>query len=535
MVATVGSIQVAFRSDMAAYEASLKAGEKSTGRFERNANRATQGVGQSFIRMGGLAKAAIGGLVAGVAAGGITALVGEFRDVAKAIATIGDRARQAGLDAASFQKIAFVADQNRIEVDDLTSGIREMQLRMDEFIISAGKSGSGAEALQRLGYTVDELRDKLQNPLDLFTEIVGRIEKFDKAAQIRLFDEVFGGDGERLIRVLDQGEAGIRAMVQQAVDLNLVLSDEVIESAAELDRRFNIVAQTVGSSLKRAIVEAAQALQDFISAFNGFEAQRTAALDEQLVILGKERLDVERQILELRDKQRRGEGVGDGILGTGIGESTIGEALAVHERRMEALSAEEEKILAVVAARRQAADVPAPPAGETWTPPAFTAGGGGRAKGAASADREAEAVRRLIAELEEELRLIGATDLERDISTTLRQAGAAATDEQRAKIVGLVAALHAEAEAQQRAGEAMSLYRDIAGGVLNDLRGALADGKLEWAELADVAINALNKIVDKLLNDLLDAIFTVNKAGIGGGGGGDFLGTLGTLNLTKGL
>lgn len=534
MVATIGSIQVAFRSDMAAYEASLKAGEKSTGRFERNANRAALGVGQSFIRMGGLAKAAIGGLVAGVAAAGVTGAVGALRDVARSVAEIGDQAKRAGVSAKVFQEWSAVAQAARIPVDSLTDGLKELSLRADEFIVTG--AGPAAEAFARLGYSATDLKTKLADPSALLLEMIGRLGQLDKAAQIRIADELFGGTGgERFVELISQGTDGIRATIDEAHRLGNVLSDEVIESAAELDRKFNLVAQTVGNSLKRAIVEAAEALQNFISAFNGFEAQRTAALDERLAALGKERLDVERQILELRDKQRRGEGVGDGIFGTGIGESTIGEALAVHERRMEALSAEEEKILAVVAARRKAQETPAPPAGETWTPPAFTAGGGGRAKGAASADREAEAVRRLISELEEELRLIGATDLERDISTTLRRAGAAATDEQRAKIVGLVAALHAEAEAQQRAGEAMSLYRDIAGGVLNDLRGALADGKLEWAELADVAINALNKIVDKLLNDLLDAIFTVNKAGIGGGGGGDFLGTLGTLNLTKGL
>lgn len=148
-----------------------------------------------------------------------------------------------------------------------------------------------------------------------------------------------------------------------------------------------------------------------------------------------------------------------------------------------------------------------------------------------AAEREAEAVRRLIGELEHELSIIGATALEQDIANTLRQAGAAATDDQRAKIISLITAIHAEEEARRQAADATALYRDIASGVMNDLRSALSDGKLEWEELADVALRALDRIVDKLLNDLLDALFQVGKAGSGIGGGGDFLGTLGTLNL----
>lgn len=494
MVATVGSIKVAFDADLRAYEASLRKGEKSTDRFERNAGKAVDGVGQQFIRLGGLAKAGLAGLATGLVAGGVTGIIGKFGEVARSVAEIGDRAKQAGLDARSFQKLAFVAEQNRVEVDDLTSGIREMQLRMNEFITSAGKSGTAAESLQRLGFTVDDLRKKLKDPAQLFSEIVGKVEKLDKSSQIRVFDDIFGGDGERLVRLISEGEQGIRDQIKAAEDLGIVLSDDVIASAAELDRKFNIVAQTVGSTLKSAIVSAAESLVDFINAFKGFEFERTAKLDERMASLGKDRLDVERQILELKDKQRNGESVGDGIFGTSVGESTYVEAMADYQRRLEAISAEEQTIGKIIDERRTAK----PPA-STWVPPEIPTitTGGGRDKAAAKAEREADAVRRLIDELENEKSLIGATDLERDISNTLRQAGAAATDDQRAKIVSLVAAIHAETEAQRQAADAQQLYGDIAKGVLSDLRGALSDGKLSWEELGDVALNVLETATDR--------------------------------------
>src|SRR5690606_3912801 len=68
-------------------------------------------------------------------------------------------------------------------------------------------------------------------------------------------------------------------------------------------------------------------------------------------------------------------------------------------------------------------------------------GKGGRSKAASEAEREAAAVRDLIADLEHERSLIGMTDVEREKANALRQAGAAATDEQRAKIGSLIEAI----------------------------------------------------------------------------------------------
>ena len=49
---------------------------------ERRAKRSTEGVGAAFVRMGGLAKVALGGLAAGLVAGGVTGIVRNFGEIA---------------------------------------------------------------------------------------------------------------------------------------------------------------------------------------------------------------------------------------------------------------------------------------------------------------------------------------------------------------------------------------------------------------------------------------------------------------------
>jgi hypothetical protein len=297
-----------------------------------------------------------------------------------------------------------------------------------------------------------------------------------------------------------------------------VLDDEIIARAAEADAKFNKLAHTVGQNLRGAIVSAATALQDFINAFNGFEAQRTAKLDENLSALGRERLEIEREIGELRERQRQGHvGAGDGILGSSIGESLIGESIAEHQRRLDALAAEEEMILRVVSARDKAAKTPEPTATGGWSPSPYTpppsGGGSSRDASAAAAEREAEAVRRLISDLQHEMQLVGATNLERDVANALRQAGAAATAEQRAQIVSLVTALAAEEEATRKATEAIEEMGDLGKDAMRGLIDDLVAGK----DAGEAFANVLSKIGSRLIDLALNGLFS--GGGIGGGGG----------------
>lgn len=461
---------------MRGIESALKRPQKEMDRV----GRAAEKMERRLAKVGGVIKSFGAGLVGGLVAGGVAGIVRQFGQVAKSVAMIGDEAKRAGVTAKVFQEWKAVAEQARIPVDALTDGLKELSLRGDEFAVTG--RGSAAEAFARLGYGAAELKTKLHDPSALLLEIIDRLGKFDKAAQIRISDELFGGSaGEKFVQLIDQGAAGIRRTIDQAHALGNVMDDELIAKAAEVDRQFTIVSQTVGSALKSAIVSAASALQDFIDKFNGFEARRDASLADDAARLGRERLDIERKISDLRAKRDRGESVGDGIFGTSIGESTFGEASYDLNRRLEALAAEEKMITDLLEARRKLREAPAG-TGTVFTPPTYTppsTGGGKRDASAAAAEREADAVRRLISELEFERSLIGLTEVERETAITLRQAGASATDDQRREIAALISEIDRERAALD---------------ALRDAQEAAAEAG-EWA--GDLISDALVSIIDK--------------------------------------
>ena len=102
------------------------------------------------------------------------------------------------------------------------------------------------------------------------------------------------------------------------------------------------------------------------------------------------------------------------------------------------------------------------------------------------------------------------------------------TPEQVRQIDEVSAAYARQADELRKAQNELAFQKDLMRGALGDLKSALADGKLEWEELGQIAVNVLDKITDKLLDDVVNAIFEVNRAGSSGGGGG-FLGFLGGL------
>ena len=74
-------------------------------------------------------------------------------------------------------------------------------------------------------------------------------------------------------------------------------------------------------------------------------------------------------------------------------------------------------------------------------------------------------------------------------------------------------------EATKKAQEAMQFVKNTTAGFVNELRDGLRNGESFWEAFGNAAISVLDRIADKLLNDVLDAVFQVSNAGASSGGG----------------
>jgi hypothetical protein len=247
-------------------EAGLKkansAQRKASGEMERRAKQSADKINTTYGRMSsnlaGAFKRMSIPLLAGIAS---ASTVRALRDTTRGIAAVGDEAKRAGVSAKAFQEWKFVAEQNRIGVDAMTDGLKELNLRADEFVMT-GK-GAGAEAFQRLGYGAAELKSKLEDPSKLLLEIFERSRKLSTAGRIRVADEIFGGSaGERFVELMARSDAELRNTIGKAHELGAVMDDQMIAKAAELDRKFNELSTTVSNLGKRMAVGFAEGVAD---------------------------------------------------------------------------------------------------------------------------------------------------------------------------------------------------------------------------------------------------------------------------------
>lgn len=139
---------------------------------------------------------------------------------------------------------------------------------------------------------------------------------------------------------------------------------------------------------------------------------------------------------------------------------------------------------------------------------------------------------RQIAALEAERDAIGLTEqaaaalrYETQLLNEAQQRGISLTDAQKSELSSLAQVMASIEEKTRQMGIALDFAKEVTGGFFDDFFAGIENGKSVWESFGDAALGVLDRIADKLLNDVLHAVFQVSGAG-GGVGGGGLLGWL---------
>ncbi|PLT99140.1 phage tail tape-measure protein [Sinorhizobium medicae] len=134
---------------------------------------------------------------------------------------------------------------------------------------------------------------------------------------------------------------------------------------------------------------------------------------------------------------------------------------------------------------------------------------------------------RQIAALEAERDAIGLTEqaaavlrYETQLLNEAQQRGISLTDAQKSELSSLAQVMASIEEETRQMGVALDFAKEVTGGFFDDFFAGIENGKSVWESFGDAALGVLDRIADKLLNDVLDAVFQVSGAGAGAGGGG---------------
>jgi len=277
MAVNAGGIFIDIGLNSARFQEGLKGAGRQLDRFGKNAGKISGVLRGAFAGIGA-------GLAAGVGGVGLAGLFAGAKTAAADLAQLNAEAQRAGLGVEAFQRLGYAAKGVLVNIDAVTDGLKEMSLRADEYIVTG--QGSAAEAFQRLGLSVDDVKKQLNDPEAFFQTIIDQLSTLDKASQIRIADEIFGGTGgEQFVRFLSQGVGYIKRMGQEAEATGNVLDAELVQRAVEIDRQFAKLSTTIGANLKGALVSVVSLMRDFSDMLNSTEAQSAGTLRRRIELL----------------------------------------------------------------------------------------------------------------------------------------------------------------------------------------------------------------------------------------------------------
>lgn len=498
------------------YDRMRRGSQSATRQMEQDMLRSTTRINQALAststKIGSYGKAFVGGFMGGMFVGGLESFARGVKGVVSELAALHKTIERIGMDAKVFQELQFGFKLAGVEADAFADGMDKFNKNI---AVAATQGGKLADILKANGVAIRDQNGNIRSAEALLRDYANLVKNAgSEQEQLLLVTEAFGRGDANFVNALKNGSKGLDDMGQAAEDAGGVIDKDLLKKADDFDDRWDRSWHNFEVNAKSAILTAITWMDRLYE-----KAQEIGnsglfrKISEGMAGLGL--LDSDLKIIDPDLARAAGRDLGPDArvrdaFGNGVG-TALNEADA-------ALIAELQKRYGGAAKKAATTVIPEKPEKPER---------GSRNKAAEQALREAEAVQKLIDNLSHELSLIGASDLEKAKANALRQAGAAATDEQRKQIEALVTAIYEETDALEKQKEAQDARNEALSNMFEmgiDALGSIID-KSASAE------DAVKKLAVQLALAAAQAALLGSGplAGIFGGGIGSLLG--GGINL----
>lgn len=244
-------------------------------------NKSLSALGESVANVGSR-MAAIGGIVTAPIMGAAAAFAIFGDSVAK-------MAIRTGLSTEAVSGLSYAAQQSGTDIDTLAKGMRSMRSSLDDAATGGTKA---SQAFAALGLNVEAMRG--MSPEEQFYAIADALAAVpDAATRAALATQIFGKAGVSLIPMLAQGAGGIRALVDQAARLGVVIDQETADAASRLGDAMNDiatamkgVAMAVGGAVAPLLTGAAKIISGLVAEIAKFVQENGKLVQIALVAGG---------------------------------------------------------------------------------------------------------------------------------------------------------------------------------------------------------------------------------------------------------
>ena len=495
---------------IATLEARLDKFEKALAKQAVGADKQFRKIEQSGSRMEAkLSKLGIAGFK-GLAAGAIASVASVLSlqaaiDGAKRaldeFGAIADNARASGLDPETFQELAYQAQQGGVEFGQFSDALATFAKNSGLAVVGKGKMVAALKALNPELLANIQAATTQEERMRLAADAIAAAGNASERAALSV--ALFGDAGAKLAGVFEGGAAAMRATAVEARRLGIVVSNDLIARADELGDQFDTATKVLDLQFKQALIELAPfligtvqlvgnltaAVRGLIEAFGAMESKSTATLESRAAAI--------KELLA---------SIGSDIT-TASGQIVPANPMAVSigGADPEALKQELAQIEAILEKRKALETLNTPASGA----PTYTAADvENREAAAKAAIKQADAVKKLTADLNLERQAMFLTAEQQAALNTVNSAGIDVNSKQGKELVAL-------ALANEQLKNSMQMVNDIAQSAVSTFVNDLRQGK----SAADALANALGNIANKLIDMALNAAITNLIGGLFGGGG----------------
>ena len=196
--------------------------------------------------------AAAGGVV--VALGGMAVKAAQNAD------ELNTMAKQSGLSTEALQKMSYAADLVDVDVETITGAVKKMKKGLD----------SNADAFEKIGVATKNANGEYRDTESIFYDVIealGNIENETERDIVAM--DLFGKSADELAGIIDDGGAAMKALGEEAQNKGLIISQEELDKANDLNDTLDRLKATVAGSLGQAAIAAAEALAPVLEVVAG--------------------------------------------------------------------------------------------------------------------------------------------------------------------------------------------------------------------------------------------------------------------------
>lgn len=245
-MAEIAGLLVRLEATTALLRAEMKKAEGAVAQTETRINRSASKIDDALSSVGTSLKASLAGVAAGVTAEALGGAVTQSLAYATNLKQV---AAQSGLTTRALQQLNGAFTQLGLGADGFENALEEMLPNLGEAL--AG-SGGAAEAFTQLGVSLKDAQGNVRSTDAILLDMADALAKVPSAAErAGIASKVFGEEaGPKMAQSLSVGSAAIRRLMN---DTN-VMSDDLINRAAEIDKKWQFTMRQMETGFKSALL-----------------------------------------------------------------------------------------------------------------------------------------------------------------------------------------------------------------------------------------------------------------------------------------